>query len=51
MGANGDQKKNEDYPDHSIVKTIQNTETGPGDLRRQTATQTLVKTGKKNSPG
>ena len=40
-----------DYPNDSIAKDSQNTETSPGDLRRLSVTQTPVNTDVKNSRG
>ena len=42
-GGIGNQRKNRDHSDYSIVKIGQNTEKSPGDLRRFAVTQTLVK--------
>ena len=37
------QRKNQDHPDHSIIKLCQDTEKSPGDLKRLTVTQIFVK--------
>ena len=45
----GNQSKNRYHADHRIVEIGENTEKGPGDLRRLAATQTPANTGVKNS--
>ena len=40
---NGNQRKNRDHPDHSIVKIGLNTGKSPGDLKRLFATNSLGK--------
>ena len=42
-GGIGNQKKNRDRPDNSIIEIGVNTEKNPGIQRRYTASQTLVK--------
>ena len=42
-GRRGNKKTNRDHPDNCIIKIGQNTEKSLGDLRRLTATQTLVR--------
>ena len=42
-GRIGDQRKNQDHPEHSIFKISWNTEKSPRDLRRLAATSTSVK--------
>ena len=39
----GDQRKNGNHPNYSIIKISQNTEKNSGDLRRLAVTQTPVK--------
>ena len=43
IGGLGNKWASRDHPDYSIIKIGQNTEKGPGDLRRLAVTQTLVK--------
>ena len=42
-GGIGNQRKNRDHLDYSIVEIGQNTEKSPGDLRRLAVTQTPAK--------
>ena len=39
----GNKKTSEDHPNYGIIKIGQNTEEGPGDLRRFAVTHTQVK--------
>ena len=49
-GRVGNQRTSRDYPNYSIIEIGQNTEKGPGDLRRLAVTQMLsANAGVKNS--
>ena len=43
IGGLGNKRANGDHPNNSVIENGQNTEKGPGDLRRLAITQTLVK--------
>ena len=43
IGRVGNQRKNRDHPNHSIVEIGHNTENSPGDVRKLAVSQTPVK--------